>query len=103
MSKNFTEISYGKSIYCTFNIIMDIIARKTGLPISVSEIKNVLFDEYKKYLQNYGEKILDILMMEGKKTLCERVRTGSLSFIDLIYSEKYFITPFDLWLLVNKF
>ena len=101
--KNFTEISYGKSIYCTFNIIMDIIARKTGLPISVSEIKNVLFDEYKKYLQNYGEKILDILMMEGKKTLCERVRTGSLSFIDLIYSEKYFITPFDLWLLVNKF
>ena len=101
--KNFTEISYGKSIYCTFNIIMDIIGRKTGLPISVSEIKNVLFDEYKKYLQNYGEKILDILIMEGKKSLCERVRTGALTFTDLIYSEQYFITPFDLWLLVNKF
>ena len=101
--KNFTEISYGKSIYCTFNIIMDIIGRKTGLPISVNEIKNVLFDEYKKYLQNYGEKILDILIMEGKKSLCERVRTGALTFTDLIYSEQYFITPFDLWLLVNKF
>ena len=41
--------------------------------------------------------------MEGKKSLCERVRTGVLTFTDLIYSEKYFITPFDLWLLVNKF
>ena len=101
--KNFTEISYGKSVYCTFNIIMDIIRRKTGTYISVNEIKNILYDEYKKYLQNYGEKVLDILTMEGKKTLCDRVKTGALTFTDFIYSEKYFITPFDLWLLVNKF
>ena len=101
--KNFTEISYGKSVYCTFNIIMDIIERKTGKYISVNEIKNTLYDEYKKYLQNYGDKILDILTIEGKKSLCDRVRTGALTFTDLIYSEKYFITPFDLWLLVNKF
>jgi hypothetical protein len=101
--KNFSEISYGKTIYCTFNIVMDIIGRKTGSRISVSEIKNVLYDEYKKYLQNYGDKILDILSMEGKKSLCERVRTGALSFTDFIYSEKYFISPFDLWLIVNKF
>ena len=101
--KNFTEISYGKSIYCTFNIIMDIISRKTGSTISISEIKNVLYDEYKKYLQNYGEKILDILSLEGKKTLCDQVKTGSLTFTDFIYSEKYFITAFDLWLIVNKF
>ena len=101
--KNFTEISYGKSVYCTFNIIMDLLERKTGMRITVSEIKNILYDEYKKYLQNYGEKILDILTMEGKKTLCERVKTGAITFTDLIYSEKYFITPFDLWLLVNKY
>ena len=101
--KNFTEISYGKTIYCTFNIIMDIIGRKTGSHISVNEIKNVLYDEYKKYLQNYGDKILDILAIEGKKSLCDRVKSGALSFTDFIYSEKYFISPFDLWLLVNKF
>jgi hypothetical protein len=101
--RNFTEISFGKTVYCTFNIIMDLLERKTGMRITVSEIKNVLYDEYKKYLQNYGEKILDILTMEGKKTLCERVKTGAISFTDLIYNEKYFITPFDLWLLVNKY
>ena len=101
--KNFNEIIYNKSIYCTFNIIIDIIRRKTGQYISVNEIKNILYDEYKKYLEKYSDKILDILSIEGKKTLCDRVKTGALTFIDFIYNDKYFITPFDLWLLVNRF
>jgi len=101
--KNFKEISYDKSVYCTFSIIIDIIGKKTGNYISVNEIKNILFDEYKKYLEKYNDKIIDILIIEGKKTLGDRVKAGSLSFINFIYTDNYFITPFDIWVLVNKF
>jgi hypothetical protein len=48
-------------------------------------------------------KILDILIREGKKNLGDQVIAGSLSFLDFIYTDSYFLTPFDLWLLLIKY
>jgi hypothetical protein len=63
----------------------------------------VLFEEYKKYLDKYIEKIVDILILEGKKTLGDQVSGGIISFSNLIYTDNYFFTTFDLWLLVTKY
>ena len=41
-------------------------------------------------------------MIEGKKTLGDQVLAKTLSFINFIYTDNYFLTTFDLWLLVNK-
>jgi hypothetical protein len=69
----------------------------------MNQIKNQLYDEYKKYLINYHDKIVDILIIEGKKEMGNDVKTEDLSFENFIYSENYFLTTFDLWLLVTKY
>ena len=101
--KNYTEIEYGKNNICTYELIIHLIERKTSQKITVNQIKNELFDEYKKYLSAYHNKIVDILILEGKKTLGDQVHAEILSFSNLLYTDNYFLTPFDLWLLVTKY
>jgi hypothetical protein len=100
---NFTETEYSKYNFCTFNFIIDLIERKTNQKFTINEIKNQLYDEYKKYLEKYKNKIVDILIIEGKKTLGDQVSAQILSFDSFIYTDNYFLTTMDLWLLVNKF
>jgi hypothetical protein len=101
--KNYSEIVYGKNIVCTFEFIIDLIERRNGSKFTISQIKNQLFDEYKIYLGEYIDKIVDILIIEGKKTLGDQVHSGLLSFASFIYTDNYFLTTFDLWFLVQKY
>jgi len=100
---NYSEVEYSKYNFCTFNFIIDIIDKKTGKKYTINEIKNQLYDEYKQYIEKYKDKIVDILTIEGKKTLGDQVNAGTLSFASFIYTDNYFLTPLDLWLLVNRF
>jgi hypothetical protein len=100
--KTFKEISYGKNNYCTFELIIDIL-KSSGKKISANELKNVLFKEYQTYLDKYKDKILDILILEGKKILGNQVKSESISFSSFIYTDNYFLTPFDIWLLMDKY
>ena len=101
--EKYTEIVYGKNNVCTFDFIIDLIERRTGDKFTISQIKNQLFDEYKVYLSEYIDKIVDILIIEGKKTLGDQVHSNTISFSNLIYTDNYFLTTFDLWLLVVKY
>ena len=101
--KNFKEVEFGKTQYCSFECIIDIIEKMTNEKLDINRIKNTLYDEYKKFLLDYPEKITDILMIEGKKQMIDQVKSGLLSFANFIYSDKYFLTTFDFWLLVNKY
>jgi hypothetical protein len=100
---DYSEIEYTKFNFCTFNFIIDLIENKTGNKLTINQIKNELYDEYKKYLPEYKDKIVDILILEGKKTLGDQVHSDTLSFSNLVYTDNYFITTFDLWLLVTKY
>ena len=100
---NYGEIIYNNTNYCTINFIIDLIERKTGKKYTGNKIKSVLFEEYKKYLNKYFHKIVDILILEGKKTLGDQVKGELLTFDDFIYTDNYFLTTFDLWLLVTKY
>ena len=100
---NYTEIEYNKTNTCTFNFIIDLIERKTTNKLTINQIKSALYEEYKKYLQEYSDKIVDILILEGKKTLGDQVQAEKLSFLSLLYTDNYFLTTLDLWLLVTKY
>jgi hypothetical protein len=39
----------------------------------------------------------------GKKTLGDQVLADALSFSSFIYTDNYFLTTLDIWLLVNKY
>jgi hypothetical protein len=101
--ENYYEIEYNKTNYCTFNYIIDLIERKTANKLTVNQVKNELYEEYRKYLDSNKDKIIDILIIEGKKTLGDQVHSGLLSFTSFIYSDNYFLTTLDLWILVQKY
>ena len=103
----FKEIEYAKTVICTFQFIIDLIERHTGIKVSLSKIRNELFNEYKQYLDRYHDKIVDILIIEGKKLLGkeyhQKVKSGKIDFLSFISTENYFLTTLDLWLLVQRF
>ena len=99
----YTEIEYSKTNYCTFNFIIDLIERKTREKLTINQLKNILYEEYKKYLQDYSDKLVDILILEGKKTLGDQVRAQTLTFLSFLFTDNYFLTTFDLWLLITKY
>jgi len=100
---NYGEIEFSKLNFCTFYFIIELIEKKTGTKLTINNIKNELYDEYKKYLPDFKDKIVDILIIEGKKTLGDQVMADTLSFSSFLYTDNYFLTTLDLWLLVNKF
>ena len=100
---DYKEIEYSKFNFCTFHFIIDLIEKKTGKKHSLNQIKNELYDEYKKYLVEFNNKIVDILIIEGKKTIGDQVKSETLSFSNFIYTDNYFLTTLDLWLLVQKY
>jgi hypothetical protein len=100
---SYHEIKYSKHIACTYQIMIDLLKKKTNEIYTIHQIKNDLSEIYKKYLISHQAKIIDILMLEGKKTFGDQVKSGLLSFHHFIYGEHYYLTPFDLWLLLDKY
>ena len=100
---NFDELLYDKTVYCGFYLLIDIINKAKGKNLSISQLKNELLEEYVKYLINYEGQIIDILIEEGKKTLGDQVKAGTLSFQNFIFTDSYFITNFDIWIMLEKY
>jgi hypothetical protein len=101
--EKFKENEYDKNIICTFEIIIDIIEKKTGEKIETNRLKNILYEEYTHYIKSYPQQIVNNLIAEGKKNLGDQVNSNTLSFSSFIYSDNYFLTTLDFWLLVNKY
>ena len=100
---NYTELKYDNSKYCGFYLIIDIVKKFNGKILSLDDVKHELYEEYLKYVPNYNSQIIDILILEGKKTLGDQVKANNLSFQHLIYTDSYFITNLDLWLFLEKY
>jgi len=83
--------------------IIDLIERKIAEKFSVNDIKKILYEEYIKYLNEFDNQIIDILILEGKKKLGDQVKSGILQFVDFITTDNYFLTTFDVLLLIKKF
>ena len=95
--KNYSEITYSDSVYCTFKLIMDLI----NTPTTILELKQELLTEYRKY-NSYNRKIIDILITEGKEE-AKKILNKELTFEDYLMSSNYYLTVFDLWLLIKKY
>ena len=106
---NYTEIVYSRTNYCTFNFVIDFIKKTTNKKLNVNDIKQELFNQYEFYLNKsnetnkYRDKIINIIIREGKRVLGDQLKSGKLSFELFINTDIFFLTPFDLWLLIEKY
>ncbi len=104
----YKERSYFGLNDCTFNILVDIIANTKGQQIQIEQFRSILNDEYHKLTKGFTDKqniqkIADILSEEGKKIFADQIVQQILSFTEMVYTYSYFITNFDLWILLNYF
>jgi hypothetical protein len=100
---NYLEVGYLKTNNCTFFFVSEIIKKTLNIVVSTLDIRKILIEEYSKYLKEYQEKILDILIVQGKRTLGNQVKSGEFNFNQFLLSEKYFITNLDLWIILDKY
>jgi hypothetical protein len=100
---NYMEVTYEKTVACGFYMIIELIEQQTTQKLSLHQVKEELLKEYSKYSERFIEKILDILMIEGKHRLGMQVKAGTLTFSNFIYADNYFLTTLDLWMLVVRF
>jgi len=100
---NFDELMYEKTTSCGFYMLIDIIKLFTGDVLTIGELKTILLEEYIKYLIDYEGQIIDILIEEGKKTLGDQVKARTLSFQNFIYTDSYFVTNMDIWLIFQRY
>jgi hypothetical protein len=89
--------------YSGFYMLSDLIKLQTSNILSVGQIRLELLQEYFKYLNKYENQIVDILISEGKKTLGDQVKAKTMDFTHFIYNEDYYVTNFDVWLLLEKY
>ena len=94
---------YYEDANCGFYLLIDIILEFTKNKLKLNELKAELLEEYNKYLSAYGDQIIDILILEGKKTQGLRVKQKTLSFQHFVYSEDYYITNLDIWMMMSKY
>ena len=100
---SYGEVEYGKTNYCSLFFMIDLINKSSGVLLTENQMKTQLYEEYTKYLPTYRNKILDILTIQGKKTLCDQVKKETITFINFIYTDSYFFTTLDLWLLIERY
>ena len=100
---SFVEIVYDGSDSCGFTMLSNIIEKKIQKTLSVNELRVELYREYAKYLDKYHDQIIDLLIMEGKRTLGNQVKSNTISFQSMIFTDGYYITNLDVWILMQKY
>jgi len=93
------EIIFMNSIVCSYIPIIYILQQTLKAPISIQNVKTTLWNGYSKLVEVYRDKILTILRNQGKRELVELVTSKKTTLEHLIFSDAYYITDLDLWIL----
>ena len=103
--KLYQEYVYNNTISCSYQYIIDIIVKIRREQYTVLQIKEILLEEYSQLflLENFQEKIIDILYKQGKKILIKQLREDKINFKFMVYSDNYFLTNLDIWVLIQRF
>ena len=83
---------------CSFYVLIYIFQKRYNMPISVLDLKKILFKEYNKYLADYKRQILKVLRIQGKKDIAAKIEKNIVTFETAIMSEEYYLTDLDIWL-----
>jgi hypothetical protein len=97
------EIEYPSTNYGTFRFVIDIIERTRQIVLTDGQIRMELVTLYKLYIDKYKIQLANILIDQGKKASGEQVKSDTLKLKYFVLSESYYLTNFDIWLLLDKY
>ena len=96
------ETIYNCSHTCSYYLIQMIHLSYYEREITIPDIKQRLIHLYKKYIESHKSKVYDILRKQnGKSTMINKVIKNKITMEDLIISEDYYLTTFDMWILAS--
>jgi hypothetical protein len=101
-NKKFSEIVFNNTVNCSYQVILNILEDKLQKLITVENLKVTLWNAYSKYYDKYKNKILTILKKQGKGKVLENVIKNKAAFEDVLFSDSYFMTDLDIWMLADK-
>ena len=95
------EIGFKNTVICSYSPIIYILQRRVEGKgeITVQLIRKILWIGYSKYMKTYEKQILYILKKEGKSDFVDKIAKGRVSLETLIYSEDYYLTNLDFWII----
>jgi len=99
--EEFMELNYSKQD-CGFYLLASMVRHFNGISPTLIDIKTDLVESYLHYSQ-YSSQIVDILILEGKKTQGLRVKQGLISIQQMVFLEDYFVTNLDIWMICDKY
>ena len=103
--ENFNEQIIQNTPHCTLEFINYIINEYTNSSINNNKIKEILSKEYTKLfsVEKYTDYIYNILSDQGKDIKIKMIRSNDLSFETYLFSDDFFITKLDIWILALHF
>lgn len=96
------EIVFMNSVTCSFIPIIYILQQVLKSPISIQNVKTTIWNGYSKLMELYRDKIFSILRNQGKRELIDLILTKKSTFEHVIFSDGYYITDLDIWVLCNS-
>jgi len=99
--KTAEEIIFKPTVACSYYPIISIMQEKFNAIISVKNVKDFLWKGYEALMGEYSVKIINILKSQGKKNMMDRLAKKQITMETLIFSEEYYITDLDIWILAK--
>jgi len=82
---------------------LEVVTTNTPVVDPVGTVKEILVEEYQRYLDTYTHEILQILQSQGKSEMTKMVFSGQSTLANIIMSYDYYATNLDLWILAVKY
>jgi hypothetical protein len=103
--KTAKEMVFKNTVECSYYVLMAIIKSYTGESHSILQIKQKLWEGYSRYIQLDTQnmlRIIEILKAQGKRQLMEQVIQKRMPLDARIFSEEYYISDLDIWVLADS-
>ena len=71
--------------------------------MDVAHIRTLLWNAYSPYMDQHATNIVRILKSQGKHTLMEAVENRRMTFETLIFSESYYLSDLDVWMMAARY
>jgi hypothetical protein len=89
-----------ESYLCSYFVLIYVFKKLYNRDESVDSIKIMLWEAYKELFANYQLKIFEILKKQGKREMVDAIKKNKYDFETAIMAEGYYLTSFDIWVLV---